>query len=398
MLAAAVPSTSTPPNPSIRREAPLPSARVQREETGPIDSMSILIIIILQLSLSLSLSMLSASSLLDLDTGKKRKTNPLSLFLLLPGRAARARAPDHIPLLPQLLLSDVRHVEPVRHAHGQRHAEAGVGVGEVRRVEDEQLRFLRRLVKDVRHQEAGVLGAAVFPAMRVRHEGGLPAVAPLPVLERRHHGFGGIPRQEVDFRDAVEERHGRRRVHRRDVGVFALHAGQLLVDAREVSVEVCVHDAARGEARPEVEGDLVQPGVARSRCGRRRRRRRFLLRARRGPDLVEVEVKVLEHAQEQLDFVVALLPRVGDVEEHARVELEPARRVRGTGRRSRVAPLLGRLAVDDAKARLARSVEDEGHLALGSQHVLGLEDQRRVEEDGVLLRDGHVVLHRRVLF
>lgn len=121
--------------------------------------------------------------------------------LLLSRRAAAAPTRSDQPLLlPQLLLDHVRDVEAVGNPRRERHAEARVAGAEVLRVEDDELGLLRRLVEDVADQEARVFCAAV-PAVRVGHERGLPAVAPLPVLEGGDDGLGGVSGQEVDLRN-----------------------------------------------------------------------------------------------------------------------------------------------------------------------------------------------------
>jgi hypothetical protein len=128
----------------------------------------------------------------------KEKKIYLSLFLLLPG--PRHRRDQQPLLLLQLLLRHVRDVEPVRDADGERHAEPGVGIGEILRVKNDELGLLCFLVKDVGHQKTCVFGAAI-PPVGVGHERRLAAVAALAILERRDDGLGGVSGEEVDFGD-----------------------------------------------------------------------------------------------------------------------------------------------------------------------------------------------------
>ena len=261
-----------------------------------------------------------------------------------------------------LLGADIEAVEAVWHSLRQR------DLGDRRRihslgVHDPELAGHGALVAHVRHQVAVVFVGRIT----TWHERALAAELVRAVLDATDLVVGACV-VEPQLGDAVEDRRSRRVVKRRRKGAAALTADGLGIDDRELAVNGRQRPLG-GLAALEVHAELVG-------C------RLVVDEARLVVDAEVVERDARQAARVQHN-VVAFLPRVDDVEDVARLELEP----QNIARRARVAR-------NDADATRTAGVEVP-HAAV--HDALGMELEREVEYQRVVARDRAVVHHHRLL-
>uniref|UniRef100_J3MIN0 Uncharacterized protein n=1 Tax=Oryza brachyantha TaxID=4533 RepID=J3MIN0_ORYBR len=255
----------------------------------------------------------------------------------------------------QLVGANEGAVQSVRHAAGQLHGGLRLHLAGVHH---HQLRPAALLVVHEAQHVAVVLGAGVG----ARHEAWLAAVPAFPVDQLLHRA--GL---EVDLREA---RHARPWLGDGEVGVPRLPAEQLPVHHAGLEVHLvglAQHGAPPGLARARVEADLREHAAE------------ALVRGR----LVEHGVRRRHAGADHHDLAGGVvLPRVPEVEAEAVGDLHPPE-LRCVG---------GALREHAEPRRLVLVVH---HRRAAAHHLLELEHDLLVRDDGIVLGDGEVVDHRR---